>query len=421
MSTDALPSVNVASKIGADAQGSVLQRSFLMGREVSRALRGFVRREPLSSAPLTEITLDLTMACQMACRGCAEEGAMAKVGHASLSTGRLLDLIARLPALGARVVKCYGGEPLLHPDFALVLRALANKGLRVFVSTNGAKLGGFISHLSLLREQVTIRISLNAGTESTHTRIFRPQRPCFHAILRNARDLSACGVDVAFSFVVRPLSVSEIGRAAAHALHAGATAFTIKTYIHPTTKCINVLSPHQEDSVRAGIGFARSLEGPRFRVVVTETLRAALAARSPADLVQPKRFRTCPFTYFRAVVSPPDPGVVVSCPYHRANPAFVVCRDTSRLTRAWLGSRERHDALEAADARTACPFHCDRTAAANDLYALRERYRTEGESVLAELPAGSDDPPVPPGLVPPIPDRSLSVVDLAAAPASGRR
>ena len=98
---------------------------------------------------------------------------MAKVGHASLSTGRLLDLIARLPALGARVVKCYGGEPLLHPDFALVLRALAAKGLPVFVSTNGAKLGGFISHLSLLREQVTIRISLNAGTESTHTRMTR--------------------------------------------------------------------------------------------------------------------------------------------------------------------------------------------------------------------------------------------------------
>jgi len=385
------------------------------------ALMAYVRGGPPATVPLRVVTLDLTMACQMACRGCVEAGAMAKAGRASLSTRRLLDLIARLPALGARVVKCYGGEPLLHPVFALVLRALAAKGLRVFVSTNGAMLGAFISHLCLLREHVTIRISLNAGTESTHTRIFRPQRPCFHAILRNACDLSGCGVDVAFSFVVRPRTVSEIGRAAAHALHAGATAFTIKPYIHPTTKRIHVLSPHQKASVRAGIGFARSLEGPRFHVVVTETMRAALAARSPADLLQPKRFRTCPFTYFRVVVSPPDPGAVVSCPYHRANPAFVVCRDTSRLTRAWLASRERHDALEAVDARTACPFHCDRTAAANHLFALRERYRTEGESVLAELPVGPDDPPVPPGLVPPIPDRSLSVVDLAAALPSGRR
>lgn len=352
--------------------------------------RGLVERyvtgHSPADTPLHELVIDLTHACSARCLGCADGPEMLSTHYASLPTEELADLAYRLPELGVQVVKFYGGEPTLHPGFATLLRALSRNGIQVFVSTNGFHLKQHAAAIRETREYVTIRVSLNAGTRRTHTRIFRPRdrRAHFVQILRDARRPSEEGVRVSMSVVVRREVVNELFYAAKHARNTGAESITFKPLIDPSTKSLQTLPTRTKSAVRREIEAARMLETPTFQVRVSETMEKVFSARRPRDLAQPKPFRTCPFTSFRAVLSPP--GILHTCPYHRGSETHVIEGGPQRLNRDWLASPERAQGVARPDARRDCPFFCDRGRAASMLHLLRRRFREEGPSVLSELP-----------------------------------
>ena len=359
----------------------------ILAHENRDLLEAWVRGEPLGSMALREITLDATTRCNANCLSCIDEDTREAACHTAFAIRSLLTLVRRLPELGVKIVKLYGGEPTCYRGLEQVLNALAALGVHVFMSSNGYLLHRFLCTLARLRESVEVRVSLNAGTAETHQRIFRTRRPWFETILANLRALSERGVAVSASLVVRPETIGEIARATRRVRDAGGRQMTIKPLVSPSTKTLELLPEHLKDAALGDIGEAVALQDGAFRVAVSETMHEVLAARTAEDLVQPKPagFR-CAFTAFRAVVSPPEPGVVTSCPYHRGSASFVVGRDVARLGAEWLASRERQEGIERPDFQTECTFHCDRGAIALYLDAVKRRYPTEGEQVLAEVP-----------------------------------
>lgn len=382
-----------AARVGRSAASQLLvpaHGTSILAPENRGLVAAYVRGAPLGHIPVLEATLDLTMRCNANCRDCIEREAMSGARHAVFSLGRLLALIARLKEVGVRAVKLYGGDPTCFRALGRVLHALAAQGMRVFLSTNGYLLDNFADDIAALKDHVRVRVSINAGSPGTHQLIFRTPRPWFATILSNAHQLARRGVDVSFSIVVRQETIGEIAAAARNARDVGARAITIKPLVSPTTKHLQLVPACLKDLALRDIGEAVALQDRSFRVVVTETMQEALAARTDADLVQPKPAGLCPFTMFRIVISPP--GIVTSCPYHRASPAFVVCRDIARLGCGWLASAERQEGILRADPHTQCPFSCDRGEIALYLHAVKQRYQAEGEKALEEVPtiAASD-------------------------------
>lgn len=87
----------------------------------------------LSTPPL--MWLELTRKCDLACPHCYIHGGPAR--EAEMPTSRWLQLLAEMAEMGVWAVAFTGGEPTLHPDFALLVRRARELGLLVGVATHG--------------------------------------------------------------------------------------------------------------------------------------------------------------------------------------------------------------------------------------------------------------------------------------------
>jgi len=349
----------------------------------------YVRGQTPGAIPLRELTMAPTFRCNAHCRQCTEQCAMQDAGAAQLSLANILHIVGRLDELGVRIVKLHGGEPSVHPGFLPMLRAIhRTKVQTIYVSNNGMLLGTLVDSLASLRDKLLVRISLNAGTARTHQTVYCTPRPQFERILAGAAPLADRGVNLAFSTVVRPETAGEIAQAARHASQTGAGSITLKPLMDPQTKQLVWLPQPVRERIRRQIRAARGLESPGFRVLLSEALQVVLNADTPP--VQPKEFRTCPFTFFRAVLSPPQPGVISTCPYQRKSRAHRLPAGADEVDRCWLSSAGRTAALAVADARIMCTHWCERGAMAGYLWAMRQQYRREGEAVLSQIPICRD-------------------------------
>ena len=83
-------------------------------------------------------SFELTHNCNARCGHCHRGGAIS--GEKLATPARLLEVCRELRPI---VAIMSGGEPLLRPDLALIVRTLKEgcKPLRVFINTNGALLG----------------------------------------------------------------------------------------------------------------------------------------------------------------------------------------------------------------------------------------------------------------------------------------
>ncbi|MCK5945339.1 MAG: radical SAM protein [Planctomycetes bacterium] len=96
-------------------------------------------------ADTVNLTVALTARCNQRCTGCLyERGFMT---GKQLSRAQLDDLVDDAAELGVRSIRLYGGEPLLHPDLAHVVRRAVDRGLATYVTTNGVLLEQKIDEL----------------------------------------------------------------------------------------------------------------------------------------------------------------------------------------------------------------------------------------------------------------------------------
>lgn len=150
------------------------------------------------------INLDLTTACNFSCPHC--------VDSRLLNTGDYLDLdtikrsIETLQKNGLRsVILIGGGEPTIHKNFEEIVRFVSERGIQVGIATNGSRLERVAAVSDMLKEGDWLRISIDAGKESTFFKSHRPRgRTTLESILKNVQEIKRLNpkVEAGYSYVI---------------------------------------------------------------------------------------------------------------------------------------------------------------------------------------------------------------------------
>lgn len=294
---------------------------------------------PLPVGPIS-INLDLTMACDYRCEHCIDID--------QLNTGLKFDfpeLECTLQVMtdnGLRsVILIGGGEPTLHPDFVRVVLLVKSLRLQCAIVSNGAHNERIGAAIYALEKGDWVRLSLDAGTDSTFQALHRPRKAVtLDHICRTAASLKRQQPEVqfGFSFVVMwdgtgqmssPVA-SNVGEMALAADLAKAHDFDYISFKpmlvrnEERAEIINVgRSPDAPrpnvpqavvERIRLGLRQAEALNSASFRVVPSKNLIAMLQDSGFERFRQQPR--ECHMQQFRQVLTPAG---VCACPAHRGN------------------------------------------------------------------------------------------------------
>lgn len=122
-------------------------------------------------------------ACNHHCTFCALD--FMKYQNRHLETGKLKKKLSELRKLGLKSVMYAGeGEPLLHKDFADIVSHTKKSGIDIAITTNGVL---FNKHLTekILGDVEWIKVSINAGTSDTYSKIHRTKPTDFDTVIKN--------------------------------------------------------------------------------------------------------------------------------------------------------------------------------------------------------------------------------------------
>jgi MoaA/NifB/PqqE/SkfB family radical SAM enzyme len=116
----------------------------------------------LAIAPL-KVYFDFTNRCNLSCRHCITSSSPDVDTSEELSAERINELIAEIARIGVLEIATGGGEPLMHPEWASLFRAVTASGLNLVVTTNGLRLTG--PTVTTLKDinPLEIRVSFDGG------------------------------------------------------------------------------------------------------------------------------------------------------------------------------------------------------------------------------------------------------------------
>jgi MoaA/NifB/PqqE/SkfB family radical SAM enzyme len=184
-------------------QSSVIERlkqyiTWRRNMETADADRALPNLGPIS------INLDLTSACNFACPHCVDStiintGESLKLEEIKLS----IDILKARGLLS--IILLGGGEPTLHKDFGEIVNYIKSLGLQLGIVTNGSKLGRVERVAHLLEKQDWVRLSLDAASQETFSKLHRPKTDVtLLEILRRAREVKLRNPNIllGYSFVI---------------------------------------------------------------------------------------------------------------------------------------------------------------------------------------------------------------------------
>lgn len=309
----------------------------------SASLPEFGRETPPSDpeqVQVKSITLDLTHDCPFSCRSCIEKEPMSASRHASLSLDAVCHIIERHAELGGTEVLFYGGEPTVYPPLPKVLKHAARHGQSVRMITNGARLLRPELRQAVAeatkRVDVQVRVSLNAGTEETHSLVHGCKGVLPRVLAGMAKlKTAAPSCQLVASYLVQEANASEIEGAYEIARGVGVDHFDLR----PQTGSHGIgLLPLEEPTRR------RILEHIR-RIQERQKITESPSFQTPEWFIHylthgvvpdtSKNYQKCWYcAAVRLVVSPP--GRVWACPYWRGVRRFLV----ADLRKVEFGSNE---------------------------------------------------------------------------------
>jgi molybdenum cofactor biosynthesis enzyme MoaA len=279
------------------------------------------------------INLDLTAACNFACRYCVDS----ELINSGKAMG-LEDLRKTIDVLHSHgllsVILIGGGEPTLYKDFGKVVRYLKGKGLQVGIVTNGTRMDRIEEIAQELKEKDWVRISIDAAREETFRDLHRPKtRQGLARILEGARRVKEKNptVSMGYSFViiwegmeingsVLRSNLEEIAEAAELAKRYSFDYLSVKPCLVrlEETKRESLLEKVDEtkereiiESIKIHLEKAKEVAGDRIKILESVNLRAMLSRETGRIKSQP---RTCHMPFFRTVVTPSG---IFHCPAFR--------------------------------------------------------------------------------------------------------
>ena len=184
----------------------------------------------------------------------------------------LKDAVRQAGNLGVKSIMYAGeGEPLLHKDICEIVKFTKNCCIDVAITTNGVLLKKDISQ-KILKYLSWIKVSLNAGTSRTYSKIHRIEEGDFFKVMENLRDAvkikkknrleTAIGVQL----LLIPDNVKEVVALARILKNIGVDYLVVKPYSqHPLSSSrIDPAFKYEHISVHKKL---RLLEDDRFKIV----------------------------------------------------------------------------------------------------------------------------------------------------------
>ena len=157
-----------------------------------------------------------------------------------INSGILIKRIKEASRLGVKSIMYAGeGEPLLHKDIAKIIKETKGAGIDVSITTNGVLLNKDISE-GILKYLSWIRISLNAGTPLTYSRVHRCHKEDLQRVLNNLKEAayikkrSGLKTTIGVQFLLIPQNAQEVVLLAKKVKNIGLDYFIVKPYSqHP--------------------------------------------------------------------------------------------------------------------------------------------------------------------------------------------
>jgi cyclic pyranopterin phosphate synthase len=190
----------------------------------------------LDGQPIFPLYLELSPsgACNHRCTFCAKD----YLGYQSrfLDTAVMLQRLAELGSLGIKSIMYGGeGEPLLHPDIALLVARTKSAGIDVAMSTNGVLLLPELAE-KILPDLSWIKFSIDAGSAATYAAIHRTKPEDFRVALANLEAAAQIittkklSCTLGTQLLLLPENAAEAGLLAEQVKAVGADYLVIKPY-----------------------------------------------------------------------------------------------------------------------------------------------------------------------------------------------
>lgn len=215
-----------------------------------------------NTPPIT-VEIDPTNECNHQCIWCID--AKHRLNHFSqMDKDVLFAALKDMARMGVQgIVIKGGGEPLVYPHIAQLLEYIHSLGLKVGIITNGELIGKYSD--VILSTCDWLRVSIDAGTLSTHERVHRPKNTgAFNRIIDNIQDVAG-RIFTGMIYVVHPFNANEMAKVAEVAKSAGCHYIAFKKVILPNR---NIFSPELLLNIDSSYIYAKkSLEDDRFKVI----------------------------------------------------------------------------------------------------------------------------------------------------------
>jgi wyosine [tRNA(Phe)-imidazoG37] synthetase (radical SAM superfamily) len=296
-----------------------LRRYITWQREARKSPDGPVlpKHGPLS------VNLDLTTACNFSCPHC--------VDSRLLNTGDYLDLdtikrsIETLQKNGLRsVIIIGGGEPTIHKNFEEIVRFIRSRGIQIGIATNGSRLDKILKVADVLEEGDWLRISIDAGKESTFFKTHRPRgRLSLETILRGAHEIKSLNpkVELGYSYVIVWEGISVNGYELSPNIEEMSQAVTLAqeySFDYVSFKpCLLRLEGSQKESlfdtpdekqeadvieeIKTNLDLAKQTSSGGVKILESVNLKAMLNQKVHELKIQPE---VCHSQFFRTVLAP---------------------------------------------------------------------------------------------------------------------
>jgi len=300
------------------------------------------------------VAIDINSQCNYRCRYCIDTATVNQPHLPAEMPGPLLrSRLSVLAEMEVRSAEIYGGEPMLHSEFGLLLRHAVRLGLALKIVSNGSRAHLFVPELAAAAgiEGSSVRFSVNGDLETYGTVTGVPDsRGAFRRVVRNVELLANEEVPLLVSYVLFKENQESLFSTAQTVKKAGAGRFLVLMGRDPKTKQYLM---RVDENLAAELEKVRRLADPGFEVILPATL-------TEADEPQAKDYTRCAVSFLKPTLC--VTGDLAVCTYHKQRADRVIGRISAEtpIHKAWRSELRVKRALSVNPARDCSAVNCTR-------------------------------------------------------------
>lgn len=277
--------------------------------------------------------LDLTSACNFRCYFCVDKKILNN--GLSLNYEKLRNSLDLMAEKGLKsVIIMGGGEPTMYPEFEDVVKHIKGLGCSVAILTNGSNMQKISNIGNYLNERDWVRLSLDAGSESTFKAIHNPVKDItLKQICSEVKKIKEQyhSFSIGFSFVItweneenpETINIDEMIQAAQLAKKSGFDYISFKPILNRNGNYSEVVDIDKNsenfekiiEKLKNNFAEAKEIETDKFKVVGANNLQGL--KQNKIDYT--KQPQQCHMQFFRHVLIPSG---IFSCSGYRGNEKF---------------------------------------------------------------------------------------------------